>query len=307
MSGSIMFSLLHVSLNTGRTLNEVFSEGCVKWGNVRRSIGEGMSTLGLTLVILLSLTRVNLCIKNGSAIPKSSNKIFRFRDQKIARNADEVVCFKTTSKVYTITEEDLIIIHEKFFQKAINSKCGNLGKDIKLNLNAVTFKILGIKSKDTVLCLCFYLRFILNLVNFNLLYSSIKIQEDNRIHGGKINEEANASGNAEDTINYVFRGECMIRWPRDVHIGQKLNSRCLKEYFIKSKRYYSSVKDELKLKKIKRQFKNNNMPTWPDHKVLGLIRKKVFKQQLELVNIAEIYGLYSEEVFKSCSTLYFLK
>ena len=40
------------------------------------------------------------------------------------------------------------------------------------------------------------------------------------------------------------------------------------------------------------------MLNWPDNKTLGLIRKEVFKEQLELINLADIYGLYSKEVFK---------
>jgi hypothetical protein len=135
-----MFTLLHVSLNAEKAPNEVFFEGCVKWGNVQ-GIGEEFSTLGLTLVILLSLMKVNLYIKNGSAIPKSSNIAFRFRDQIIARNIDETVCFRTTSKVYTITEGNLITIHDKsFYQKTINNKRGNFGKGIKLNLDAFTLQ-----------------------------------------------------------------------------------------------------------------------------------------------------------------------
>jgi len=109
-----------------------------------------------------------------------------------------------------------------------------------------------------------------------------------------------------------LRGKCIIRRPRDVNIGQKLNSRSLKENLIKSRRYYFPVKDESKItfKKIKRQLKDNNMLTWPDNKTLGLIRKEVFKQQLELINLADIYDLYSKEVFKKQKillTLYFLK
>lgn len=306
MGGSIIFILLHASLNTGGTSNEVFFEGCVKWENVQ-NIGEGLSTLGLISVISLSLTKVKIHIKKGSAIPKSSNKTFRFRGQMIARNADETMCFKTTSKVNTFTESDVMIIHgKKFYQKTINSIRGNFGKGIKLNFNAVTLKILGLKSKDTVLYLYFYLRLFLNIVSFNLLYSSINIQVYDRIHGGKISEKANALNNVKDTINYVLRNKCIIKWPRDVHIGQKLNSRCLKENFINSKRYYSSVKDESKItsKKIKRQLKNNNMLVWPDNKTLGQIRKEVFKQQLELINLADIYGLRSQEVCKKQKILF---
>ena len=210
VGGSIIFILLHVSLNTGGTSNEVFFEGCVKWENVQ-NIGEGLITLGLILVISLSSTKVKIHIKKGSAIPKSSNTALRFRDQMIARNADESVCFKTTSKVNTFTKSGLMNIHgRRFYQKTINNKRGNLGKGIKLNFNAVTFKMLGLKSKNTVLCLYFYLRLFLNIVNFNLSYSSISIQVYDRIHGGKINEKANALSNVKDTINYVLRDKCVI-------------------------------------------------------------------------------------------------
>lgn len=299
MSGSISCILLHVSLNTKGTSNEMFFGGCVKWRTIQ-NIGEGFSILGLTLVILLSLTKVNFHMKSGSAIPQSSNQISRLRGKKIVRNTDETVCFKTTNKANTTTGKDLINIHDKiFYQKTLNSKRGNPGKGIKLNLNAVTFKILKTKSKDTALYLHFYLR-ILNIVNFNLLCSSNNLQEYIRIHGGKISEEANALGNARDTLSNVCRGKYIKQWPRDRHIGQKLNSLCLKENLFNFKRYFSSVKDESKIsfKKIKRQMKENNTLIWPDNKLLTEIRKKVFEQQLELVNLANIYGLYSKEVYK---------
>ena len=119
-------------------------------------------------MVLLSLTKVNLHIKNGSAISESSNIISRFRGHKIVRNIDETVCFEITNKVNTITEENLINTHDEiFYQKTLNSKRGNPGKDLKLNLNAVTFKILKTKSKDTALYLYFYLK-ILNIINSNI-------------------------------------------------------------------------------------------------------------------------------------------
>lgn len=306
-----MATLLHENLSTEKLLNEVVSEGCVKWEKIQ-NIGEGLTTLGLALVVLLSLTKVNFCYKNGSAIPKSSNIVLRFRDRLSARNIDETVCFETTSMVNTITEENLIITHDiNIYQKAINSKRGNFGNVIQLTLNAVSFKLFRIKSKDTVVYLYFNFREILNLVNFNLSCSSSEIQEYNRLHGGKICEKANAFSNTKDTINYTFRGKCIIKWPRVEHIGQKLNSQCLKENSLYSKRYYSSVRDESKLNvtMVKRQLKNSNSLIWPDYKMLGIIRKEVFKQQMELVNLADIYGLYSNELFKKqellCNSLFF--
>jgi len=250
---------------------------------------------------------VNIHIKKGSAIPKSSNTTARFRDQIIVRNADEAVCFKTTSKVNTFTECNLMSIHgKKSYHKSINSKHGNLGMDIKLNLNAVTFKILGLISKDTNLCLYFHLGLLLILVSLKLSQVSINIQAFGRIYGGKTSEKANALSNVKDTINYALKNICIIKWPRDVHIGQKLNLQCLKKKYINFKRYYSSVKDKSKivLKKIKRQFKNNSMRIWPDNKTLGQIHKKVFKQQLELINLADIYGIRSQELYKNQKILF---
>lgn len=136
-----MATLLHKNLSTERLLNEVAPEGCVKWEKIQ-NIGEGFSTLGLALVVLLSLTKVNLRYKNGSAIPKSSNIVLRFRDRLSARNIDETVCFETTSMVNTITEGNLIITHDiNIYQKAINGKRGNPGNAIQLTLNVVSFKL----------------------------------------------------------------------------------------------------------------------------------------------------------------------
>jgi hypothetical protein len=49
---------------------------------------------------------------------------------------------------------------------------------------------------------------------------------------------------------------------------------------------------------VKRQLKNNNMLIWPDNKMLGIIREEVFKQQIELVHLANVCGLHSNELFK---------
>jgi hypothetical protein len=46
------------------------------------------------------------------------------------------------------------------------------------------------------------------------------------------------------------------------------------------------------------------MFAWPDNKTLSQIRKEVFKQQLELINLADIYGLRSQEVYKKQKILF---
>lgn len=86
--------------------------------------------------------------------------------------------------VNTITEENLITTYDRnIYQKIVYTKRENLGKDIRLALKAVLFKLLWAKPKDTVVYLYFYLRKILNLVSFNLLNSSVYVQEHNRLHG----------------------------------------------------------------------------------------------------------------------------
>lgn len=66
---------------------------------------------------------------------------------------------KLLAKSNTMTEGNLIIVHDKnIYQKIMNNKRGNLGKNVKLTLNIVLFKLLWIKNlRNTVLCLRFYI------------------------------------------------------------------------------------------------------------------------------------------------------
>ena len=292
MSSLTAFLALHMNLNTGRVFNETFSEGCVKWGK-SQNVDEETSTLDLISMIFLSLTKVNSCYKDGSAIPVSFNKPLRFRGVISVKDTSEAVCFKTASTANTITEKNLKITHDTVWcQKVVYSKRGNLGYEVYRNLIIILSKFLKIGS-----LLYLVLKYFLNPVNSNLFYSSIQLQESSRIHGGKIRKEANALSDRRDSINFMLN---KIRCPLQYCKGQKLNSQSLKENLPFYKRYYSTVKDELKLEiaAIKRQLKNNNKFNWPDNKTLNIIRKEVFKQQVELVSLANIYGLHSNELFK---------
>ena len=109
MSGLTAFLALHMNLNTGggeRMSNETLSEGCVKWGK-SQNVDEETSTLDLTSVIFLSLTKVNYCYKDGSAKPVSFNKPLRFRGIISVKGASEFVCPKTASTANTITKKNL--------------------------------------------------------------------------------------------------------------------------------------------------------------------------------------------------------
>lgn len=294
---SLVGGFMHLSLNTGGLFNEVIFEGCVKWGTIQ-IISEEFSTLGLTLVVLISLMKVNLHFKIGSAILRSSDNLNRSESSYITSGIDECVYHESTSKNYTKTEEDLLTTqdNDKYHNpKAYILKHGNLRKEIQLTLNADTFRLLLIKVTAVFLHLCL----ILNIVIYNLIFSSYKKQEYIRMHGGKIRDKANVLGNARNTISYNNRGINITRWPRVVHIGEKLNSQCLRMNYQGSIRYYSSIKDKsyLDINEIKRLMKDDLIQYWPDNKQLSLLHKEVYKEQMELVNLANIYGVYSCEVY----------
>lgn len=86
--------------------NETIFEGCVKRGK-SQNVDKGISTVDLISVIFLSLTKVNYCYKNGSAIPGSFNKFVRFRGIISVKGISESVCPKIASTVRTITEKNL--------------------------------------------------------------------------------------------------------------------------------------------------------------------------------------------------------
>ena len=162
--------------------NETLSEGCVKWGK-SQNVDEETSTLDLTSVIFLSLTKVNYCYKDGSVKPVSFNKPLRFRGIISVKGASEFVCSKTASTANTITEKNLkkkIIRDTVWCQKVVYSKCGNPGHEVYRNLIIILSKFLKIGSLSYLV-----LKYFLNPVSFNLFYSSIQLQESSRIHGAR--------------------------------------------------------------------------------------------------------------------------
>jgi hypothetical protein len=187
MSGLIAFLVLHRNLNTGEMSNEAFSEGCGKWGKAR-SVDEEHSILDLTLVVFLSLMKMNSCYKDGSAILESFNKLLRIKGMISVRNIPETVCSKTANTANTITEKNLKLTHGIgwWCQKVVNSKRGNPGREVHRSLNIILYKF-----SKTFLLLYLDLKTFINLVNFNLLCSSNQLQEFSRVHGGKIRDQVN--------------------------------------------------------------------------------------------------------------------
>ena len=126
----MLIALLHGGLITEGLSNEVVFEGCVKWQKIL-NFGYGLSCLGLALVVVLSLMKVNLYYKNGSAITESSNIKNRLGDQINVRGINECVYSKTTNMVNTGIEEDLTStqdIMKNLYLKENLIKHGNLGK-----------------------------------------------------------------------------------------------------------------------------------------------------------------------------------
>ena len=243
--------------------------------------------------------KMNLCLKIGSAIPKSSKHLFDFGAKQNVRDVYGSVHFEITNMVNTDTEEYLITIRN--FSKTSNIKHGNLGKDLELNLNSVLFKILSHSSEDPV-SNPYYRLISVDVVRFNLLYSKILYLEFCRVDGGKINEKANVLNNVKYTTR-LHSFKCNLQWPRIKHIGEKLNSLCLGKNLLNRSFYHSSARDESS-NLIKRQILEGITSEWPDSKKLGVIRKEVFEQQLGLVRLAEIHGLHSSVVFKRQKILF---
>lgn len=261
--------------------------------------GKELTTLDLTLVIIISAMKMNLPLKIGSTIPKSSKCLFDFGAKKNARDVFKSVHFEITSTANTDTEEYLVIIQN--FLKTSNIKHGNLGKGLELNLNSVLFKISRYSSGDPASNLCYRL-IIADVVKFNLFYSKILYLEFCRVDGGKINEKANAFSNVKD-IAKLHSFKCNLQWPRVQHIGEKLNSLCLGKNLLNRSFYHSSARDESN-NLIKRQILGDITSKWPDSKKLSAIYTEVFEQQLDLVRLAKTHGLRSNVVFKRQKILF---
>lgn len=310
----MLLTLLHEGLNTEGLSNEVVLEGCVKGQNFL-IFGYGLSSLGLALVVMLSLMKVNLYNKIGSAITKFSKNKIKLRDQLTVRDINECIYSEITNRVNTETGEDLTITQdtiEKLYLKENVIKHGNSGKGKLLNFIMNIVKILWVKLKETIIYLNGYLNIIISIVS-DVLLSSYK-QDNNSIHGGKISKEANALGNAKDTDKYNRNRRIIRNQPIYVQIGEKLNLSCLNKVSRIpplrggipplcggiNVRYYSTIKEESKLSiaEIKRLLIDNNVLNWPDNKVLGLIYSEVFKKQMNLVKLANVYGINSEIVHK---------
>lgn len=83
----------------------------------------------------------------------------------------------------------------------------------------------------------------------------------------------------------------------------KLNFLYLKENILYFR--YCSVKNESSLQiKIAKKQLNNNSVICPDSEMLEKIFKAVFKKQVELINLADIYGLFSFELFRKQKALF---
>lgn len=340
ISLSSLLNLVQERLSTGGLSNEVVSEGCVKWQKPYKT-RKGVSSLVLTLVDVLSPMKMNLYIKTSSAIIKSPRDLKNwFEDEINVSNINECVCYETTNIVNTRTEEGLITSQDKNYLEVIFnnrmcpketlSKHGNLGKNVLVKIIKINIILLWHKLKDPLIHLMSKLNLeIMIIYVLNYLLSSLPKQEGRYHHGGKISKKAKALGNAKDTVNYFIndmnkyklengltyskcRSKLIIKQPRVIYLGEKLNLQSLNKNLLITVRHYSTTKEESvynNIEQIKRLIRNNNVLNWPDNETLGLINKEVFKKQMELVHLAKEHGPYSEKVYERqlvlCKSLLF--
>lgn len=187
---------------------------------------------------------MNLRCKIGSAIPTSSRLYSDFGTKRNVRSVDGSVYPEITNMVNTNTGE--LLKTTQHILKTNNTKRGNPGKIVRLNLSTVQFRISS-TSRDPVLQL--YHCSFENVVIINLFGSKMLHPELYRVYGGKIREKANALSNYKDIVNNKFLH--YLKWPRVIHIGQKLNSLCLRKNPL-NRSYHSTAPDESS-KLIKRQ------------------------------------------------------
>lgn len=116
-------------------------------------------------------------------------------------------------------------------------------------------------------------------VIIDLIFKKLNVS----LHGGKISEKANAIGNAIDTgRNYRMVSQTV------------LNSPSLSMSRIRFIRHYSTLKEELPAKGVKRAIIENGFKKWPNNEQINVIYKVVHKQQMALVEMANVYGLNSK-------------
>lgn len=272
----LMCNILQQGLFRALFSNEGMVEGRMNKRNSQFNIVE-KSKCSLNIVMFISRTKVNLCIKIGSAIVlhvelrRMNNKL-----EEYPRNQIFIIdpMFNTDTEGYLSNiQGDLYHPSHNFF------KYGNLGKDLILKSSFIDLDVLW-----------FFYKTILNLIKFTktkLLLYNVGISNSNGIempsyHGGKITKKANVISNV---LNIG------LHRPVAITTGQKLNLVFLLQDNKEFVRYYSIQDDSL--------IKNNrleNIFEWPDSRELGNLYMEVTHEQMKLVDLAEKYGQNSNEV-----------
>jgi group II intron reverse transcriptase/maturase len=271
-------------LVTEDTFNEMCFEGCNEMKKVS-SCHKDMSKLSVSQS-KLGLTRVNSCFNTGSTLPQRDNNklrecIISFSDPGFRREDSGL-------SIHTCTKKNLIILRESVFltPDCIIIKCGNSGKHCSLNAIFLNYSYLNIFHILNILLSLkrFFFAFkVFDVLDLNQSTSRRRLdcQEILCQNGGKKFEKANGLGNSWHTS---------IKKPNLFKLGNKLNSIYLN---LNRKGYYrwycaqnSSKNDRL----------NYTIREWPNNKILLRFKNEVIQEQIALVDLAKLNGLYSDVV-----------
>ena len=127
------------------------------------------------------------------------------------------------------------------------------------------------------------------LHDFNL---EIFVQKLLFINGGKKIDQANGANNYAHTYNHKGYFYCvsLVNKLQIIKVGEKLNSKYQNTNLFINYRYFSIWKPSLDGK-----FELNTQ-SWPKKKVLFDLSKEVLWEQLTLIDLAEIQGVYHQNV-----------
>lgn len=289
-----------LGLNNAVKSNEVWLWGIAKWEKNRSSIYS--STLPECQEVIISLTKVNLHFKDGSTIPNQligNGLEFSLTEKKLSRSVTSLI----RSGEYTITEGDLYInpgenrlVYSLNKPDSLKSKRGNPVQKI-LPLSGIgIYDLFHTPSHPGRGGLRFcWGHLILKWLSCTYPSSKRKSEVDSQ-YGGKITEKANAKSNFLDTgnihmtrnisglllSNSRLQNSASLIKVLPTQFGRRYSSQDLEQ----SSENETNVIDR---KEASPDGYQSFDPNWA--------KEMVEEKQIELVRLAEQYGLYDNRVY----------
>lgn len=284
-----IFTVLYIKrdgLATGSTSNEVCFEGCSKMKKIS-SCQKDMSKLSVSSYNSKSVTQVNSCYKMGPTLPQRDNKklrecIFSFSDSEFRREDSGL-------SIHSYTKKHFILLFEFTYltQNYIIVKCGTPGQYYSLILIFINYSYMSIfYTLNALLNLkCFSISKAYNVLGLDQTFSR---QRGICQNGGKKFKKANGLNNFWHTSSFAL----CIKKPNLLKFGEKLNLIYLNLNRKVSYRCYNAqdLSNDDRL--------NYNIWKWSDNKILSKLKNEIIQEQIALVDLAKINGLYDETVRK---------